>query len=102
MRPLTFVPPVKPTQTSTSDAYSYEWKVRLDNGEKARCVVRIPRRVADLAWNEPGFCGTAVVEAVKTHGMSVVERMVLRHDDPPLSWVVEATDVHADSARPRE
>ncbi len=42
------------------------------------------------------------MDAVKTHGMSVVEDMVLRHDDPPMNWVVDATDVHADSGRPPE
>ena len=96
MRPITFVVPVKPVHTSTSDAHLYAWNVHLDNGERERCVVRIPRKVADLAWNEPSACGTPVVEAVMTHGKSVVENMVLRQDDPPLNWVVHADAVLTD------
>jgi len=102
MRPIVFVFPIRPEHTSRSDSHVYAWKVRLDNGKKERCVVRIPRNVADLAWDEPGLCGPDVVDAVKTHGMSVVEDMVLRHDDPPMNWVVDATDVHADSGWPPE
>lgn len=102
MRPIAFVFPVKPEHTATSDAHLYEWKVRLDNGEQERCVIGIPRKVADLAWNEASFCDPNVVEAVMTHGMSVVQDKVLKHDDPPLKWVVHAEGIFEDGTPPPE
>jgi len=96
VRPISFAVPVKPQHVVRADAHLYAWKVRLDDGALERFVVRIPRPVADLAWNEPHLCGPGVVDAVKTQGRSVVEKMVLRKDDPPLRWVVHADAVLED------
>ena len=76
--------------------------MRLDDGAKERCVVRIPRKVANSAWNEPGLCAPGVVEAVMTQGRSVVEKRVWRNDDPPLHWVVHVDVIVEDDAPPEE
>ena len=100
MRPVSLAVQSGPAHTATPEDHFYEWQVITDSGGTEACVVRIPRTVRDRAHNEPDTCGPGVVKAVKTEGRSVVEEKILKHDDPPMNWVVLPLDILPDSSPP--
>lgn len=96
MRPISLAVQSGPAHTATSEEHFYEWQVVVADGETEACVVRIPRRVRARALNKPDTCGPGVVKAVETEGRSVVEKKVLKQDDPPMAWVVHVDDILED------
>jgi hypothetical protein len=90
MRPTGFASdePTDITPSHGDDFKRWQWTLTCADGTECRATVEIDGALAEK-WSDSTFkFHDKMIDFASTKGRSLLERRVIRQDDPPLDWYV--------------